>query len=145
MHLPWLKRTPYEPVPIPVLLTLLWLGLQRLLWLRITVQSYPNREVIANANGLYDFWEVLLTPYTPLGSLQRSILLVNTLLVIWLWVTFRGVPRGRLAERVSTLLVFGGAAVLLAYFQFGVRSLDWIVPNYTVLRLDLASMHLSGL
>ncbi len=61
---------------------------------------------------------------------------VNALLVVFLWLQFRGLPRGSLRARSLRLLAYGGAAVLLAYLQYGLAVLATVEPAIRLIRLD---------
>ena len=96
------------PIPLSILLTLLWVGLIHLVFLLVSAQVWE---------GQGEGYAAALWGARVLGRarLPTVIVAVNLLLLLYLWVDYRSRPR-----RGLRTLVFLAAAALLVY-------LGWIV------------------
>jgi hypothetical protein len=105
---------PLLPVPLSILLTLLWVGLVRLFFLWVTVQ----------AGGTHDgrTWAALLFDQRVLGRgrLPTMIVAISFLLLIYLWLDYRAQPAHGWRSVVFLL-----AAALLVYLGWAVWHAWW--------------------
>lgn len=124
------QRDPYPVLPLSVVLALLYVGLYRMLLYVVVVTYYPYFERVWEDRTPYDLWEFWFGVVDGAPSIQLSTMVVNILLVLFLWVQFRGLPRGSFGQRTFQLVTFGGAAVLLAYLQIAFRVFSGIEPTY---------------
>lgn len=114
MKLPASAGSKLLPIPISVLLTLLWVGVVRLFFMFVIAraQSGPNGDV---------WLAVLLAkPVAGRGSLPTVIVGISFLLVVYLWLDYRSrSPSGWRA------FVYLAAAALLAYLGWAVWFFWW--------------------
>ncbi len=105
---------PLLPIPLSVLLTLLWVGLVRLFFLWVTAQ----------ASAAHDgrVWAARLFNERVLGSarLPTIIVALSLLLLIYLWLDYRSRP-----EHGLRTVVFLVAAGLLVYLSWAVWHSWW--------------------
>ena len=105
---------PPLPIPLSVLLTLLWVGLIRLfsLWLATQARWAPEGDV----------WLAVLFESRVLGRarLPTIIVAVSLLLLVYLWLDYRSRP-----ARLARTLVFLMAAALLVYLGWAVWHSWW--------------------
>ena len=114
MRLP--ASRPLLPIPLSVLLTLLWVGLVRLFLLWVTAQAGA-----AGDNGVA--WATVLWQERVMGRarLPTIIVAVSLLLLIYLWADYRSRP----ARTNWRAIVFLAAAALLVYLVWGIWSAWW--------------------
>ena len=105
---------PILPIPLSVLLTLLWVGLVRLFFLWVTVQARMGRDGEA--------WAAVLFGERVLGRarLPTVIVAICLLLLLYLWLDYRSRP-----ARGWRTLVFLMAAALLVYLGWAVWYSWW--------------------
>ncbi len=105
---------PLLPVPLSILLTLLWVGVVRLFFLWLTVQASGSRDGGA--------WTALLFEQRVLGRarLPTMIVAISLLLLIYLWLDYRARPASGWRS-----LVFLLAAALLVYLGWAVWHSWW--------------------
>ena len=110
---------PFLPIPLSVLLTLLWVGLVHLFFLLVTAQAGWARDGEA--------WTAVLLGERVLGRarLPTLIVAISLLLLLYLWLDYRSRP-----ARGWRALVFVVAAALLVYLAWAVWHAWWT-------RLDL--------
>ncbi|MCP4203156.1 MAG: hypothetical protein GY769_14635 [bacterium] len=117
-------------LPQALVLALLYVGLNRLILLAVLVRYPPNPGHAPNVTAHLAFWEFWFVQHGGLASVQKSLMLVNVLLVLLIWARFRGLPRGSSGLRLFQLVTFGGAAAVLAYQQYYLYRLTLIEPLY---------------
>ena len=107
---------PLLPIPLSVLLTLLWVGLVRLFFLWVTVQARMGRDGEA--------WTAVLFGERVLGRarLPTVIVAVSFLLLIYLWLDYRSRPAHGWSWRTAVFLL---AAALLVYLGWAVWYSWW--------------------
>lgn len=105
---------PPSPIPLSVLLTLLWVGLIRLLFLLLASQAGSRPS-----SGL---WTAVLFGERVLGRarLPTIIMAISLLLLLYLWLDYRSRAAGRWQG-----LVFLAAAALLVYLGWAVWYASW--------------------
>lgn len=105
---------PLVPIPLSVLLTLLWVGLVRLFFLWVTARAGAGHHGRAWAAGLLD--------ERVLGRVRLPTILValSLLLLLYLWLDYRSRPAH--AWRTVVFLV---AAALLVYLSWAVWHSWW--------------------
>ncbi|MFQ5349489.1 MAG: hypothetical protein ACE5EG_03480 [Thermoanaerobaculia bacterium] len=105
---------PLLPIPLSVLLTLLWVGLVRLLFLLAAAQAGAERD-----GGL---WMAVLFETRVLGRarLPTIIVAISLLLLLYLWVEYRSRP-----PQTWRTVVFLFAAALLVYLGWAVWHSWW--------------------
>ncbi len=105
---------PLLPIPLSVLLTLLWVGVVRLFFLWVTTQARWGEEGAA--------WTALLFDQRVLGRarLPTMIVAISFLLLLYLWLDYRSGP-----SRVWRTVVFLAAATLLVYLGWAVWYSWW--------------------
>lgn len=132
------RRLAMRPVmPLAATIVFVWVGLHRLFWLVFLARWHPNRVVFQNARDVTGHWEIWHGSGQWGGTLQGCFMIVNLLLVLYLWACLRGLPRGTFADRCQQLLVFGGGAMLLMYLQTALLRVSLLEPAYRVIRLPL--------
>ena len=124
-------------LPLALVVVLLHVLFQRLFWLYFMALHTPNREFYANAGALTAYWEIWHGPYGWAGSLQRSFMIVNVLLALYVWACLRGLPRGGFVDRCQQLLAYGGAAMLLMYLQHALLKASLLEPSFRAIRVPL--------
>ena len=114
MKLPVRAARPQLPVPLSILLTLLWVGLVRLLFLWVTVQAAAARDGGA--------WTAVLFQQRVLGRarLPTMIVAISFLLLLYLWLDYRSRP-----SHAWRNLAFLAAAALLVYLSWAVWHSWW--------------------
>lgn len=115
MKLPSTASRPLLPIPLSVLLTLLWVGLVRLLFLLVQAQAGMARQG--------DAWMAMLFGERILGRarLPTMIVAISLLLLVYLWLDYRSqTPRTNWRA-----VVFLCAAALLVYLVWGVWHSWW--------------------
>ena len=130
-------------MPLGLVLAVLFVGLNRLLLLLVQSRFPPNLSYPMNGPSLTAFWEFWFVHQGGFASVQRSLMTVNVLLVVFLWVAFRGLPRRSFRVRSFQIVTFGGAATLLAYLQYGLMCASRIEPAFRLIRLELSTGALS--
>jgi hypothetical protein len=138
------RSAPWLVFPVSVLMTFLWIGLQRLVWLAAVARYPPHSPQWVNADRIFAFWEFWHSEVGWAGSVQRAMMIVNLLLVLFLWAQLRGRPRGSFRQRSLQLLVFGGSAGLLVYLQYFLARVSLAEPAFRVIRLDLETFLLTA-
>ncbi len=105
---------PLLPIPLSILLTLLWVGLIRLFFLVVTVQAGAERSG--------EVWTAVLFGERVLGRarLPTIIVAISLLLLIYLWLDYRSRP-----TRGWRTVVFIVAAALLVYLGWAVWHAWW--------------------
>lgn len=114
MKLRPLAPRPLLPIPLSVLLTLLWVGLVRLLFLLMAAQAGSAHHGKA--------WAAVLLGQRVLGRarLPTIIVAISLLLLFYLWVDYRSRP-----AKGWRSLIFLVAAVLLVYLGWAVWFSWW--------------------
>ena len=114
MNLRSAAARPLLPIPLSVLLTLLWVGLVRLVSLWIASQARWSHEG--------DVWLAVLFEARVLGRarLPTIIVAVSLLLLVYLWLDYRSRP-----SHLARTLVFLVAAALLVYLGWAVWHSWW--------------------
>ena len=105
---------PTLPIPLSVLLTLLWVGLVRLVFLLLAAQAGGSRHG--------DLWTAILLGERVLGRarLPTLIVAISLLLLVYLWLDYRSGP-----ARGWRALAFVLAAALLVYLCWAVWHAWW--------------------
>jgi hypothetical protein len=105
---------PLLPIPLSVLLTLLWVGLVRLFFLWVTAQAVGVRHGRV--------WAARLLDERVLGSARLPTIIVasSLLLLVYLWLDYRSRP-----EQGWRTVVFLVAAGLLVYLSWAVWHSWW--------------------
>lgn len=105
---------PFLPIPLSVLLTLLWVGLVRLFFLFVAAQAGGARDG--------ELWTAVLLGERVLGRarLPTLIVAISLLLLVYLWLDYRSQP-----PRAMRTLVFILAAALLVYLGWAVWHAWW--------------------
>ncbi len=134
----WSSRLAGWPVAVQsLMLTLLWVGLNRLLSLAAFARFPPKPDFPTNSGSLVAFWLFWFEDQGGGFSLVRRLMLVNLLLVVLLWLRFRALPKRGFGERVFQLATYGGSAVLLAWLQLFFVGLSGVEPGFQLLPLRL--------
>lgn len=122
---------PLLPIPLSVLLTLLWVGLVRLFFLWVTAQASAGRHGPA--------WVATLLDQRVLGKarLPTLIIALSLLLLLYLWLDYRSRPGH--AWRTVVFLV---AAALLVYLSWAVWHSWW---RHLAVPTDPAGMLMTAL
>ena len=124
-------------MPLGLVLAVVFVGLNRLLVLLVLARFPPNLSYPVNGPSLTAFWEFWFVHQGGFASVQRSLMVVNVLLVVFLWVQFRGLPRRSFGDRTFQIVSSGGAAALLAYLQYCLMCVSRIEPAFRLIRLEL--------
>jgi hypothetical protein len=120
-------------------LAVLFVGLNRLILLGALARYPPALSHGLNVASLFAFWEFWFVQHGGIASVQRSLMIVNTLLVVFVWLRFRALPRGSFSLRLFQLATFGGTAALLAYLQYYLVCVSLVEPGLRTYRLDLGT------
>ena len=109
------RARPFLPIPLSILLTLLWAGLVRLLFLVAGAQASRGR-----LGG--EAWMAALLEERVLGRarLPTIIVAISLLLLVYLWLDYRSRP-----VHGWRTLVFVLAAALLVYLDWAVWRAWW--------------------
>jgi hypothetical protein len=124
-------------LPLALVLVLVWVWLQHFFWLWFLARYQPNQTVLRNATDATGYWEIWHGSGQWGGTLQGCFMIINLLLVLYLWAFLRGLPRGTFADRCQQLLAYGGSAMLLMYLQHALLKASLLEPAYRVIRLPL--------
>ena len=128
---------PKPALPLALALTMLWVGLVRLLWMPGVASFPPCPEFPPSGTALTAFWEFWFVRQGGLAPVQRSLMAVNTLWALWLWAKLRAFPRGTFGSRSFQLAIFGGAAAVLAFLQLALADLSSFPDcGYFLIELD---------
>jgi len=122
---------PLLPIPLSVLLTLLWVGVIRLFFLLAATQASSEHDG--------EVWTALLLGERVLGRarLPTIIVAISLLLLLYLWLDYRSRPshfwRGLVFLVAAALLVYLGWAVWYSWW----RHLDVLTEPVDVLMTSL--------
>lgn len=107
------RRVVFPPV---VVVALVWVGLQILLhvYFRV-VLLYPTEPVPSLAEFMA---QVLAGSSTAGPALATVLFVVNILFVGLIWLKYRSLQSPSPPEKLTAMLTYGGASVLLLYLQW---------------------------
>jgi hypothetical protein len=128
-----------QVLPLALVLAVLFVGLNRLILLGALTRYPPGLSHPLNAASLLAFWEFWFVQHGSVASVQRSLMIVNVLLVVFVWVRFRALPRETFSLRLFQLATFGGIAALLAYLQYYLVCVSLVEPGFRIYKLELGS------
>lgn len=130
-------RSEAWPVWPPALVaTLVWVGVMRVFWLWMMLRFPPNAPLLGVTSAI-GFWEIWHGEGVGGVPVQRWVMTVNLLLMLYLWAELRGRRRVSLGARVFQLLTYGGAALLLVDLQRVFLRAALLEPAFRVIRLPM--------